>query len=150
VAEAQQLLLRLGFNVGSSDGVDGSRTRSAVRAYQANRGLNPDGVVSESLLVALRKDLNNRWAGSTAAAVTTAAAAKEKEKDSGWLASATRKLHHLFGRDFDSVRRPAEIGRYCAGDPDTWVFDEAIGKLVLCGQVAGAAPQLAAESAKRP
>src|SRR5579862_1503452 len=39
-------LARLGFNPGLADGILGSQTRDAVRAYQKSRGLVPDGYVS--------------------------------------------------------------------------------------------------------
>jgi peptidoglycan hydrolase-like protein with peptidoglycan-binding domain len=145
VQEAQQLLARLGYNVGTTDGVEGSRTRSAVRAYQISRGLNPDGAVNDSLLAGLRKDVNNRWAGSA----STTAPVPAAQRESGWLASATRGLQKIFGRDFDSIRRPAEMQRYCDGNRDTWVFDEGVGKLVLCSRiVAAAAPH--ADDTGRP
>jgi len=50
-------LARLGFNPGSADGILGSQTRDAVRAYQKSRGLVPDGYVSGPLLMRIEQEL---------------------------------------------------------------------------------------------
>jgi membrane-bound lytic murein transglycosylase B len=54
--ELQQRLAHLGFDPGTADGVVGSRTRAAVRAYQAQSGLPADGYASVSLLERLQQD----------------------------------------------------------------------------------------------
>ena len=43
----QELLIKLGYDVGSSgaDGKFGNKTREAVMAFQRDNGLNADGVV---------------------------------------------------------------------------------------------------------
>jgi len=41
----QSLLARIGYNPGAVDGIYGSRTASAVAAFQRNNGLVPDGIV---------------------------------------------------------------------------------------------------------
>ncbi|ADP85160.1 cell wall hydrolase/autolysin [Pseudofrankia inefficax] len=43
VAALQERLSNMGFDVGRSDGIFGPRTESAVRDFQRNRGLEPDG-----------------------------------------------------------------------------------------------------------
>lgn len=48
--ELQLRLAHLGFNPGEPDGVIGSRTKAAIRAYQAARGLPRDGHPSHGLL----------------------------------------------------------------------------------------------------
>ncbi len=55
VEELQELLNSRGFDSGEPDGRVGSRTRAAVRAYQSEQGLIPDGHASLSLLDALRQ-----------------------------------------------------------------------------------------------
>ncbi|HVY85301.1 MAG TPA: lytic murein transglycosylase [Caulobacterales bacterium] len=52
--ELQILLNSLGYNAGSADGLFGSGTRRAVRAFQTERGLRADGYPTPSLLTAVR------------------------------------------------------------------------------------------------
>jgi len=52
--ELQQRLLELGLNVGATDGVLGTRTRDAIRAYQRSASLPADGYPSLPLLERLR------------------------------------------------------------------------------------------------
>ncbi len=54
VRELQELLNNLGFDSGEPDGRVGSRTRSAIRAYQEQQGLPMDSYASFALLEALR------------------------------------------------------------------------------------------------
>ena len=42
-AEMQQLLARRGFDAGEPDGRFGTKTRAAIRDFQARSGLVPDG-----------------------------------------------------------------------------------------------------------
>ncbi|GAA2442145.1 peptidoglycan-binding protein [Streptomyces macrosporus] len=53
VKAAQHLLNQHGFNAGTVDGVFGAGTESAVKAFQANRGLTADGVVGARTWTAL-------------------------------------------------------------------------------------------------
>ena len=54
-AELQRRLNALGYDAGVADGIPGSRTRAAVRAYQRAAGLPEDGYPSVSLLERLRR-----------------------------------------------------------------------------------------------
>ncbi|MDR6990639.1 peptidoglycan-binding protein [Luteimonas sp. 3794] len=45
VADLQTRLAAAGFSPGTADGIFGARTESAVRSYQASRGIEVDGVV---------------------------------------------------------------------------------------------------------
>lgn len=54
VRELQELLNNLGFDSGEPDGRVGSRTRSAIRAYQEQQGLPMDSYASVALLESLR------------------------------------------------------------------------------------------------
>ena len=56
VADMQRLLTARGFITGDPDGVPGSRTREAIRAYQKVAGLPVDGFASATLLEQLRQD----------------------------------------------------------------------------------------------
>ncbi len=58
--ETQQLLATLGFYTGPIDGIDGPRTRAAIRAAQAAYDLPENGKVSPQLLENLRQDLVKR------------------------------------------------------------------------------------------
>ena len=53
--EAQKLLQSLDYNPGPIDGKFGSRTATAVKAFQKNMGLIPDGVVDQNLINSLKK-----------------------------------------------------------------------------------------------
>lgn len=53
VRELQTLLRNAGFDPGPIDGIFGSRTQSAVIAFQRSRGLTPDGVVGAATWTAL-------------------------------------------------------------------------------------------------
>lgn len=147
--EAQQLLGRLGYNVGTPDGVDGSRTRSAIRAFQGTNGLKADGEVSDGLLVLLRRQMKARMQqisqGQAAGSVRLAAASE----DTSWISAAARGLQRLLGRDFDSVRAPQELRNYCRANPETWIFDEGRGKMVLCGNLVSARPGSGDQLAQR-
>lgn len=52
--ELQQLLIQRGLLEGEPDGIVGSRTVAAVKAFQSSVGLPPDGYASASVLKALR------------------------------------------------------------------------------------------------
>ena len=54
VKALQTLLASLGFDPGEPDGVLGSRTRAALKAYQRRSGLAPDGYPSLEVLDSLR------------------------------------------------------------------------------------------------
>jgi hypothetical protein len=55
IVEIQELLVRLGFDVGTADGLPGSRTRSAIEAFQNETGLSPTGLPSRDLAQKLRE-----------------------------------------------------------------------------------------------
>lgn len=55
VIELQTLLAVLGFDPGTPDGIAGTRTRAAIRAYQKQASLPADGHPSADLLSALRQ-----------------------------------------------------------------------------------------------
>jgi membrane-bound lytic murein transglycosylase B len=62
ISRSERLLLqtdltRLGFATGAADGILGSQTRRAVRAYQISRGLTPDGYASQQLLARIQQEL---------------------------------------------------------------------------------------------
>ena len=52
--EVQERLAALGHEIGEADGIIGSRTREAIRAFQAQAGLTVDGRAGRKVLDALR------------------------------------------------------------------------------------------------
>ena len=53
LARVQAMLMKLGYDPGSSDGLMGPRTRDAILAYQRSAGLDQSGSVSAVLLKSL-------------------------------------------------------------------------------------------------
>jgi N-acetylmuramoyl-L-alanine amidase len=53
VRELQERLSALGFDTGRIDGIFGPRTAGAVREFQSNYGIPPDGIVAKSTVRAL-------------------------------------------------------------------------------------------------
>jgi lytic murein transglycosylase len=53
--ELQKLLIEAGYDIGKADGIIGSRTRSAIKAFQESAGLPVDGHPGQKVLGALRK-----------------------------------------------------------------------------------------------
>ena len=60
VREAQRLLNSLGYDAGPADGRMGTRTRTAVRRFQADQGITVDGVVGPGTLARLRRAASSR------------------------------------------------------------------------------------------
>ncbi|MGW0843947.1 protein kinase domain-containing protein [Streptomyces sp. NPDC002787] len=54
VQQVQCMLAGRGYGVGDADGEFGTGTEAAVRSFQSDMGLNPDGVVARDTWVALR------------------------------------------------------------------------------------------------
>ncbi len=59
VVELQNLLVVRGFDPGEPDGIMGSRTRAAIRAYQLSAKLPADGYPTVQLLEGLRQNSDN-------------------------------------------------------------------------------------------
>lgn len=53
VVDLQEKLNALGYNCGSADGIFGSKTKSAVKAYQKAKGLVEDGIVGRNTWASL-------------------------------------------------------------------------------------------------
>ena len=54
IGEAQQLLNKLGFNIGEPDGRMGARTTNAIRLFQLQYGLKVTGEVTADLIDKLK------------------------------------------------------------------------------------------------
>lgn len=55
VAQIQTRLNAMGFNAGSPDGSTGPATNAAISAFQRDRGMQPDGMATDALLVLLEE-----------------------------------------------------------------------------------------------
>ncbi len=60
VAEMQGLLAALGFDAGEPDGVVGSQTRAALRGFQREANVPPDGYPTPELLASIRRSVAGR------------------------------------------------------------------------------------------
>lgn len=78
VLELQRELNQLGFNAGPVDGVMGARTRSAIRAYQADNALLVDGQPTAGLLSHVRATGQGR---TPAPATTTSGVSSQMVAD---------------------------------------------------------------------
>lgn len=74
VERAQRRLNELGYDAGPSDGLMGSRTRAAIRAYQRDQRLTVSGEIDRQTMRSLRNDgvESDRPQPDTAAPTTTA------------------------------------------------------------------------------
>ena len=54
ILSIQELLTELGYSPGSTDGVMGQKTSSAIKAFQVTYDIEVDGIASEKLLIALQ------------------------------------------------------------------------------------------------
>lgn len=55
IVEAQTLLLGIGYDIGSADGVAGAKTTEAIKDFQSKNGLTQDGEITSRLIAELRK-----------------------------------------------------------------------------------------------
>ena len=58
---AQSSLVRMGLNPGSIDGVWGGQSRSALMAYQSQRGIPVTGTLSPAVFALLESDSRRGW-----------------------------------------------------------------------------------------
>lgn len=61
----QETLNELGYNCGKADGIFGAQTLAAVKAFQEDRGLIPDGIVGEKTWEALVSDGDSNYYTAT-------------------------------------------------------------------------------------
>ncbi len=142
VTQAQKYLRQLGYNPGPVDGVGGAKTSAAVRRFQSDRGLNVDGEVTASLLMALATesgarearqmmaDNPTRAAGSTKAARPTSA--EPAPKVESFFHEMLSELQKLRGLEFNSNENPEAISQYCKKNTDNWIYDKGVEKTVYC------------------
>ena len=100
VMEVQQGLAGMGYDPGPVDGVIESRTRTAIRAFQADAGLPVDGQLSDQLIAAL-SDLGA--SGRSAAAHTVSA-------DPGSEGTGAKTWNYAQERRLDSTGTGFAVG----------------------------------------
>ena len=76
VRTMQQALINLGYLHGNADGIFGSQTEEAVRAFQRSNGLTPDGLAGTRTLSALGSAQSSSPAAQAAAPAEAAAPAQ--------------------------------------------------------------------------
>lgn len=54
VREAQKILSQLGYKVGTADGIQGPNTTAALKKFQKDQGMQPNGVLDKGVLSILR------------------------------------------------------------------------------------------------
>ena len=142
VAEAQRLLARLGHDPGDADGVYGSRTEEAVRAFQRRMGATADGRISDGLLARLRHDVQEIAARDDRRPPSPPQdRAAEVAASPGLMGTILAQVQRVVGPTFNGVKRPDQLRAYCREQPETWIFDEGRNDLVFCGAYAGQADE---------
>ncbi|WP_020594533.1 SEL1-like repeat protein [Kiloniella laminariae] len=87
----QSLLKALGYDPGPLDGLPGDRTRQAIRSYQADFGLEIDGLVQRTLLEDLRSRNQGKTSSETGKALPSKTAYESVDKEKV-LVDQLRKL----------------------------------------------------------
>jgi type II secretory pathway predicted ATPase ExeA/ankyrin repeat protein len=131
VTQVQRSLRDLGYDPGPVDGVAGSRTKSAIIAFQQKRGITADGNVTENLMRSLAAEAQSREARQLAAEIPAKGPQPERP---GFFGSILSGLQNLRGLDFNSVEDPAGLRKYCASNLESWVYDRGTERSVFCKQ----------------
>ena len=153
VAKAQSLLSKLGYKLGSADGLPGPRTVRAVRRFQKSHRIRVDGKITPALIAALQRKIARRHTGKAMASGDRSAArstaklepetqfvdngARESKDGSmswgakGWLGRTTASVSSFLK---DNQKAAAGRSRLCEAAQDRWVQD-ASGPWVECTTV---------------
>jgi peptidoglycan hydrolase-like protein with peptidoglycan-binding domain len=116
VKQLQETLNKLGYSVGTADGVFGAKTEAAVKRFQADKGLEADGVVGPKTQEALKKASTSVRGGDSfqgAAAQWTAAPSLDdvlkngKQLKQGMQGPAVAEVQKLLGIEADGKFGPA-------------------------------------------
>ena len=149
VAKAQTMLNKLGYRLGSADGVAGPKTVRAVRRFQKSHRIRVDGKITPALITALQRKMARRGTGrtlvkrktsgtrSTAKLVaprTAAEGTKDERAQSGeksWL-DRTRSSVTSFLKSNGKIQ--SSHAELCESSQDRWVQDAA-GAWVECRNI---------------
>lgn len=93
VTEIQRELARIGLYNGAIDGLTGSRTEAAIRAFETAAGIAVTGLPSDKLLVALKQPLPPRETHSIAVESGEAAELTRRERERAAMIAAEERRH---------------------------------------------------------
>ena len=128
VKTVQQRLITLGYTPGKADGIYGSATRSAVRAFQKDYGLYVDGIAGSATRSALQK----AQSGSTSITTASSLSAFQQYAKANW-ASPIRVPYlpitggRAFGYQRSDGRKHAGIDLYVENGSGTPVYAMSAG-----------------------
>ncbi len=153
VAKAQGLLNKLGYKLGSADGVAGPKTVRAVRRFQKSHRIRVDGKITPALLSALQRKDARRATGRSLASRSTGGArstaklvpkTQSTDENDGKAedGSAQSGTKGWFSRTSSSVssflkatqKATAEQAQLCEAAQDRWVQDTN-GNWIECTNV---------------
>ena len=146
VAEAQGLLNKLGYKLGSADGVAGPRTVRAVRRFQKSHKIRVDGKITPALISALQRKKARRATNKSLASRSTSGArstAKLEPKtrvtdakggkseddsaqsgDKGWFSRASSSVSGFLKATQEATSERAQL---CEAAQDRWVQNSSGG-----------------------
>lgn len=143
IAKAQDLLNKLGYKLGTADGIAGPKTSRAVRRFQKGHRIRVDGKITPALLSALQRKLARRATSqslaSREAAPTKSTAGVEKVEsqaadnsgDKSWFDRTASSFSGLLKSSKESWNSTA---RLCESARDRWV-QNADGDWIECTNV---------------
>lgn len=146
VAKAQTLLNKLGYKLGTADGVAGPKTVRAVRRFQKSHRLRVDGKITRALISALQRKMARRRTGkslasgsagasggarSTAKLVPPRTTPADEDGAKGWFGRTTSSVSKFLRA---SQAASASRERLCASSQDRWVQDSG-GSWLECTNV---------------
>ena len=137
IAEVQGRLAALGYDPGPVDGRLGRRTREAVRKFQRDARMSANGRIDDRLLGLLESEARSRSQSrqQELRPINAPSPNAGTSPERGLFGSVLGGLQRLLGRDFDSLRRPAELAAYCHANDATWIYDFGREAFVYCGNV---------------
>ncbi len=153
VAKAQSLLNKLGYKLGTADGVAGPKTVRAVRRFQKSHRIRVDGKITPALLSALQRKKARRATGKSLASRSSGGArstAKLEPKtqstdenhgksedgpaqpgDKGWFSRTSSSVSSFLKATQEATAGRAQL---CEAAQDRWVQD-ANGNWIECTNV---------------
>ncbi len=149
VAKAQAMLNKLGYRLGSADGVAGPKTVRAVRRFQKSHKIRVDGKITPALITALQRKVarsgtgrtlvkrKTRRARSTAKLVpprADAAETKDEQAQSGDKSWLDRTKSSVTSFLKSNGKAQVSHAKLCDSAQDRWIQDSG-GAWVECTNV---------------